>query len=111
MGQQPDDGETAISFAPASGPGGGTVALPSLPRVRISATVPRLRVRVGPVGGRVALGALILATFVVVLVAASGPSVLVPRSRVFFPSWEAGPLHVLIPRPLSDPKTVGIAFS
>ena len=36
---------------------------------------------------------------------------LVPRSSAFFPSWEAGPLHVLVPRLIKNPKTVGIAFS
>ena len=99
------------SRRPARSPADGTVALPRLPRLPRTASLPRLRVRFGPVAGRIAIGTLIVATLVVVAAAASGPSVLVPRSSAFFPSWEAGPLHVLVPRLIKNPKTVGIAFS
>ena len=111
MRQQHDDGNGAISLASASAPSNGTVALPTVPRLRISTALPRLRVRVGPVGGRLAVGGLIVATFIVVIAAASGPSVLVPRSRAFFPGWEAGPLHLLVPRLIKNPQAVGLAFS
>jgi alpha-1,6-mannosyltransferase len=112
MREQHNDADTAVALASAgSPPADGTVALPSLPRLPQTASLPRPRVRVGPVAGRIAIGTLIVATLLVVAAAASGPSVLVPRSRVLFPSWDAGPLHLLVPRLIKNPKTVGIAFS
>ena len=110
MREQHNDAEVSLASA-GSSPADGTVALPRLPRLPRTASLPRLRVRFGPVAGRIAIGTLIVATLVVVVAAASGPSVLVPRSSAFFPSWEAGPLHVLVPRLIKNPKTVGIAFS
>ena len=53
----------------------------------------------------------VLGTFLVVLVAASGPSVLVPRSNIIYPAWEAGPLHTLVPLFTHNPKTMGIVYS
>src|SRR5438270_976660 len=61
--------------------------------------------------GRVALGLLLVASFAITLFAATGPSVLVPRSPVIFPNWEAGPLHSLIGRPLTDPLATSIGMS
>ena len=110
MREQHNDAEVSLASA-GSSPADGTVALPRLPRLPRTASLPRLRVRFGPVAGRIAIGTLIVATLVVVVAAASGPSVLVPRSSAFFPSWEAGPLHVLVPRLIKNPKTIGIAFS
>jgi glycosyl transferase family 87 len=112
MREQHHDAERAVSFASAgSSRAEGAVALPTLPRLPGTASLPRPRVRFGPVTGRIAIGTLIVATLVVVVAAASGPSVLVPRSSVFFPTWEAGPLHLLVPRLIKNPKTVGLAFS
>lgn len=112
MREQHSDAEPGVSLASAgSRPADGAVALPRFARLPQTTSLPRPRVRVGPVAGRIAIGTLIVATLVVVAAAASGPSVLVPRSGVFFPSWEAGPLHVLVPRLIKNPKTVGIAFS
>jgi hypothetical protein len=110
MREQHNDAEVSLASA-GSSPADGTVALPSLLRLPRTASLPRPRVRFGPVAGRIAIGTLIVATLVVVVAAASGPSVLVPRSSAFFPSWEAGPLHVLFPRLIKNPKTIGIAFS
>jgi hypothetical protein len=59
----------------------------------------------------VALSALILATFAVVAYATSGPTILVPRSARVFPTWEAGPLHLITPRPLTDPWALDVIFS
>src|SRR5581483_6234261 len=42
-----------------------------------------------------ALGSLVAAVFVLVLLTASGPSLMVARSLRAFPGWEAGPLHGL----------------
>ncbi|MGO9884319.1 MAG: glycosyltransferase family 87 protein [Solirubrobacteraceae bacterium] len=110
MREQHNDGERAVSFASAgSSPAERTVTLPTLPRLSGTASLPRIRL--GRVAGRIAIGTLIVATLVVVVAAASGPSVLVPRSSDFFPAWEAGPLHVLVPRLIDNPKTVGLAFS
>src|SRR5438132_520776 len=92
-------------------PGDSTVTLPHLDTSRLSAALPRLRVRFGRCSGRGALAALILATFAVVACAAAGPSILVPRSAQTFPNWEAGPLHALIKRFIEDPQTLGLAFS
>jgi Glycosyltransferase family 87 len=112
MREQHTDAETAVSLASAgSSPADGAVALPTLPRLPRPAALSHARLRVGPVAGRIAIGTLIVATLVVVVAAASGPSVLVPRSSVFFPNWEAGPLHLLVPRLIKNPNTVGIAFS
>ena len=94
-----------------SGQGDAAVILPGLPIPRWAASLPRLRVRVGPTTGRLALGAVIVATFAVVACAAAGPSILVPRSVQTFPSWEAGPLHNLFSRPTTNPQTLGLWFS
>jgi glycosyl transferase family 87 len=59
----------------------------------------------------VALTALILATLAVVAYATSGPTILVPRSARVFPTWEAGPLHLITPRPLTDPWALDVIFS
>jgi hypothetical protein len=117
MAQEHSPGETQISFAagPVAGAGVGsgdaTVSLPTLRPLGVGAWLPRPRIRFGPIAGRLGLGALVLATLVVVLAAAAGPSVLVPRSPATFPGWESGPLHSLIPRLLTNPNALGIAFS
>ncbi len=73
--------------------------------------LPRPRVRLGTRAGRASVAFVVLATLLVVLVAASGPSVLVPRSTITYPGWMAGPLHTLIPVPSHNPHTIGIAYS
>ena len=45
--------------------------------------------------GTSAFAVLIACSLVLVLIAASGPTTLVPRSSVAFPGWLAGPLHPL----------------
>jgi hypothetical protein len=95
----------AMATTPARDP---AVALPgALPRFPALSR----RVRVTPLAGRIALGLLIAATFAVVAVAASDPSILVPHSKDAFPNWEAGPLHFVIPRPITDPRTLDIVYS
>jgi Glycosyltransferase family 87 len=89
----------ALSAASVAGSGAsaeGAVALPqpaapSLGRV----PVPRIRIVVSPLAGRIALGSIVAAVFAVVAFATAGPSVLVPRSDQVFPAWDAGPLHAL----------------
>jgi Glycosyltransferase family 87 len=117
MRQDSSQGETPVAFAsgPVASSGVGqaeaTVALPRLGPVGLRAVLPRPRVALGPVAGRVALATLILATIAVVVCATAGPSVLVPRSAQTFPNWESGPLHGLFGRVIKDPVTLGLAFS
>ncbi|MFZ0041529.1 MAG: glycosyltransferase family 87 protein [Solirubrobacteraceae bacterium] len=93
-----------------SSSGEATVALPRIPlSLRSSLRWPQITL--GPRAGKIALGLVVLATLAVVAFAASGPTILVPRSAQAFPGWEAGPLHDLMPRLLSDPKALGIGFS
>jgi hypothetical protein len=65
----------------------GTVSLAA----RLS--LPRVRVRLGRTAAALALGSLVAAVFALVLVTASGPSLMVARSLRAFPGWESGPLH------------------
>jgi hypothetical protein len=53
----------------------------------------------GPWAGHLALVALLAGTVVLVAFATSGNSILVPRSGVEFPGWEAGPLAGLFGHP------------
>jgi hypothetical protein len=71
----------------------------------------RSGVTLGPLAGRIAIVMLIGATLAIVAAASSGPSILVPRSNQLFPNWEAGPLHWVIPRLITDPQTLGLVFS
>jgi hypothetical protein len=81
--------------------------------LRLPTARPRIAVRVRPgaVAARCALGVIVLATLAVVAEASAGPSVLVPRSALSFPNWEAGPLHDVTVRLITDPRTLGEAFS
>ena len=104
-----------LSSGPVAGAGAGqgdtAVALPQLAPLGGRAVLPRLRVAFGPLAGRLALGALIVGAFAVVLFAATGPSALVPRSWMSFPNWESGPLHGLIGRPVDDQTAISYGFS
>jgi alpha-1,6-mannosyltransferase len=61
----------------------------------VSSALPRLQRALAPLGGRRALAALVLGVFLVVVFATAGASALVPTSQLTYPTWEAGPLHVL----------------
>jgi hypothetical protein len=65
----------------------------------------------GPLAGRIALGSLVLAAFVLVAFSAGPPSILVSHSREVFPSWEAGPLHPLFSEVSVSTTAVRDAFS
>jgi hypothetical protein len=108
----PSEPHVALAATPAAGAAGAADAAVGLPRLslHLRLPVPRVRVTLGPAAGRIAIGALVAATFAVVADAAAGPSVLVPRSVQSFPTWESGPLHI-IPRLIDDPRTVGLLFS
>ena len=108
--------ETPVALAGASvtGPGvAGTDAPVVLPRLTLdtSRRLPRARVRLGPVAGRVAIGTLLIGTLAIVATAAAGPSILVPRSVESFPAWEAGPLHLIVRRLITNPIVLGNVFS
>ena len=102
-----------VALAPTSGTLTGGEAAVALPRVALpeERAARRSGVTLGPVAGRIALGVVVAATFAIVAAASSGPSILVPRSNELFPNWEAGPLHLFIPRLITDPQTVGLVFS
>jgi hypothetical protein len=102
-----------VALAPATGELAGAEATVTLPRVAVTEerAARRRGVTLGPVAGRVALGAVVAATFAIVSAASSGPSILVPRSNEVFPNWEAGPLHAIIPRLITNPQTLGLVFS
>jgi hypothetical protein len=108
--------ETPVALAGASvtGPGvAGTDAPVVLPRLTLdtSRRLPRARIRLGPVAGRVAIGALLIGMLAIVATAAAGPSILVPRSVESFPAWEAGPLHLIVRRLITNPIVLGNVFS
>jgi hypothetical protein len=88
-----------LSAASISGSGAGAadgaVALPPGSPVWSRLALPRVRIVVGPLAGRIALASIVAGVLAVVAFATAGPSVLVPRSDQVFPPWEAGPLHAL----------------
>jgi hypothetical protein len=73
--------------------------------------VPRYRIGLGPIAGRMALVSLVLAAGLIVAFATSGPSSLVPRSNEVFPGWEAGPLHAVFHGLPNNPKALGYGLS
>jgi len=114
MREDSGSSEPTVALASSAGAIAGADASVTLPaRVAIAEERPGARpwVTLGPVAGRIAIGTLIAATFAIVAAASSGPSILVPRSNQIFPNWEAGPLHMVIPRLITDPDTVGLIFS
>ena len=111
MREDASTAETPVALASTSVAGADVPV--TLPAVALPASrrQPRAWPTLGPVAGRAANGTLLLGTLAIVATAASGPSILAPRSVQVFPNWDAGPLHSLISRPITDPKTLGVAFS
>ena len=107
--QPADSAPVVLSAGPAAMPAGAPARF-GLTGLRWPA-LPQPNIRLGTRSGRVAVALLLFTTLLVVLVAAAGPSVLVPRSTMTYPSWMAGPLHSLIPGPSDNPKAVGIGYS
>ncbi len=104
-----------LATAPVAGAGAGqsdgALALPALVASTRRLRLPRLRVSARPIYGRLALGCLLVGSVAVVLFARSGPSILVPRSGLNLPAWEAGPLHMLLGRFPHDPRILSFGFS
>ena len=105
---EPAGPAAVLTAGPATDAAPARESTVSLPRVR-ARRLPR--VRVGPTAGRVALGVIVLATLAVVATATAGPSILVPRSIRTFPDWEAGPLHAVTVRLITDPRTLAQVFT
>lgn len=89
----------------------GAAVLAPTPALPAALTLPRARLSLGPLAGRLALASLVLAAGAVVAFAAAGPSVLVPRSGLVFPGWEAGPLHALFHGLPNDPMGLSVGLS
>jgi alpha-1,6-mannosyltransferase len=104
------DGVIALSSSSAATTA-GDVALPRSPVLWSRLALPRARVSLGPLAGRLALVGLVLGAAAIVAFAVSGPSTLVPRSNEVFPGWEAGPLHALFHGLPDAPKTLGYGLS
>src|SRR3984885_12522054 len=113
MRDEPARAESGAVAASRSAHAMATEATTGLPRVTLSRprwlTTPPIAV--GRRGGWIALSVLLLATLAVVAYASSGPTILVPRSVRVFPNWEAGPLHYITRRPLTDRWTLDLIFS
>ncbi len=73
--------------------------------------MPRVRLAMGPMAGRLALAGLVLASTAVAAFSTAGPSTLVPRSDHLFPGWEAGPLHAISQGLPNDPMGLSIGLS
>src|SRR5437588_7678797 len=91
------DGTVVLSGSAAAVGAAGTPA-PAAPTrglsVRLPFPLPRLRPLVlGGRGGRIALATMLAGTVALVAFASAQQGVLVPRSYLSFPTWEAGPLH------------------
>jgi hypothetical protein len=65
----------------------------------------------GARAGYAALAAVVLGVIAVVVFSTAGNSILVPRSGVAFPSWEAGPLRGLFARPNLTPAQMTAGYS
>jgi hypothetical protein len=111
----PADGSVVLASGPAAGAAAGqadsAALLPSLARSGLSVRLPRLRFLASPLAGRLALSALLLGAFALVVFATGRASALVPRSTFGFPHWEAGPLHSLFGHPSVSFDGLNIAFS
>ena len=100
-----------VLSSPSATSTAGDVAFPRSPATWLRFTLPRYRVGLGPVAGRLAMASLIVGAGVIVAFAVSGPSTLVPRSNEVFPAWESGPLHLLFHGFPNALKTLGYGLS
>jgi hypothetical protein len=107
------DGAVVLSSAPVAGAsaGAGDLALARGAFLGTRFTLPRVRIALGPVAGRLALASLILGALALVAFATSGPTVLVPRSNEVFLPWEAGPLNGLFSGLPNNPLVLSYGLS
>jgi hypothetical protein len=112
MATDSGQGETAIALSSRSvAATTGDVALPRIAVLWDRLPLPRVRVALGPVAGRIALASLVLSALALVVFSTSGPSILVPRSNEVFPGWESGPLHLLSAGLPTVPRTLQYGMS
>jgi Glycosyltransferase family 87 len=115
MRQDTSQGDPAVALAsaPASSATGQPEALlPALPRLGRRLELPRLRqVAISAAAGRAALAAIFAGTFALVAFASANESVLVPRSYLTFPHWEAGPLHFAFHWLTNDATALNVGLS
>jgi hypothetical protein len=104
------DSAMVLSSASAAGTA-AEAALARSPGTWFRLTLPRFRVGLGPLAGRLALAWLVIGAGVIVAFSTSGPTVLVPRSNEVFPGWLAGPVHLISKGLPHDPKTLGYGLS
>jgi hypothetical protein len=107
------DAAVALASAPVAGAGtvAGDVALSPSAAFWTRLTLPRVRIALGPLAGRLALVSLVLGALALVAFTTSGPSILVPRSPELFLPWEAGPLHWLFRGLPNDPLALSYGLS
>ena len=74
-------------------------------------SLPRPRIALGPLPGRLALAFMIAASFTVVMFSSARESPLVPGSAVAFPHWMSGPLHGLFGGLTNHTKTLDLGFT
>jgi hypothetical protein len=107
----------ALASGPVAGAGAGAaqgdaaVTLPGLGAITDGFTFPMPRVATRPWAGRLALGSLLVAAFVLALFSSAQETVLVPHSYLTFPRWEAGPLHHLFGSLFRNQKVLNPGFS
>lgn len=97
--------------ATASPPSDDALAMPRPLALMGRLSWPLADTELGPLAGKLALGSLVLAAFVLVAFSAGAPSMLVSHSQEVFPSWEAGPLHPLFSEVSVSASAVRDGFS
>ena len=117
MRQKPARGDASLALASAPGataPPSDTdraILLPGLAPLPERVRLPRVRVALGPRAGRIALAALLLGTFAVVVFATARATPLVPHSAITFPHWESGPLHGLFGHLIGNATAINLGLS
>ena len=92
-------------------PADGTVALGPLQPLERRFSLPRPRLALGPLPGQLALAAMIVCAFTVVMFSSARESTLVPRSSTTFPHWMSGPLHGLFGGLTNNTRTLVLGFT
>jgi hypothetical protein len=104
--------ESALVLSSSTAAGAtAEAALARSPATWFRLALPRYRVGLGPLAGRLALAWLLLGAGAIVAFSTSGPTVLVPRSNEVFPGWLAGPVHLISRGLPHDPKSLGYGLS
>lgn len=115
MQQDLSQGDRAVALAPGTVAravqSDSAVALPRLGQLGARVRLPWPRFALPPAAGKVALGALLLSSALVVVWSSGGASVLVPASQSSDPHWFSGPLHGLFGTPARDPMALAIGLS